>query len=396
MVRSIKSFALKNKRVLLRLDLNVPLRDGAVADDFRIHAALPTMQYCLESGASLVIMSHLGRPKGQVKPDLSLIPVGEKIAEILEMPIKFSDDCISEDALDVSLGLKPGEIHLLENLRFHEEETSNDPVFSERLAHHGQIYINDAFGTAHRAHASNVGVAKQFSYKGIGFLIEKELRYLESVVQRPERPLTMILGGAKIDTKLALIDRFAEQADYLLIGGGMAFTFLQALGHSVGKSLVDPSMLRTATKILQRVQSQRAKLLFPLDVVTAPSLEDGDRAEEHPVEAIPETAMGLDIGSRTVSLFQDIIHNSKTIIWNGPLGVFEQPGFDQGTRAIAQTLAELKEGEQITVIGGGDTAAAVKHFGLMTEMSHVSTGGGASLELLSGNRLPAIIALETA
>ncbi|NOZ73774.1 MAG: phosphoglycerate kinase, partial [FCB group bacterium] len=385
MLRSINSFDLKNKRVLLRLDLNVPLQNGTVTDDFRIQSALPTIQFCLESGASVVIMSHLGRPKGQVIPELSLIPIGEAMAELLEMPIKFSHDCVSEDAQDVSLGLKPGEIHLLENLRFHEEETGNKDSFSAQLAKHGQIYINDAFGTAHRAHASNVGVARQFSFKGIGFLIEKELRYLQNVIQRPERPLTLILGGAKIDTKLALIDRFSDKADTILIGGGMAFTFLKAQGRSVGKSLVVDSMRKMAERIIARNRSQRAKLVFPSDVIAATSLDSPEEIGTYNISSIPESLMGLDIGPKSIEKFTQVIRESRTIVWNGPVGVFETPGFETGSLKIAETLSECSVEGAITVIGGGDTASAVRQFGLMDTMSHVSTGGGASLELLSGN-----------
>ena len=395
MLRSIKSFDLKNKRVLMRLDLNVPILNGVVTDDFRIRSALPTIQYCLDSGASVIVMSHLGRPKGKQIPEMSLVPVGEKIAELLEMPIKFSNDCVSEDAQDVSLGLKPGEIHLLENLRFHNAEIKNSPEFSTQLAKHGQIYINDAFGTTHRAHASNVGVARQFTFKGIGFLVEKELRYLENVVQRPNRPLTLVLGGAKIDTKLGLIDRFSEKADTILIGGGMAFTFLKAAGIDVGSSLVDKSMLRTAEKVIRKTKTQRARLKFPIDVIAAPGLNDANKAETLDINSIPDSMMGLDIGPKTVKAFSNILKESATVIWNGPMGVFEKPGFDKGTLDIANSLADCHTNGAIVVIGGGDTAAAIDQFGLMDSMSHVSTGGGASLELLSGNHLPAILALES-
>ena len=250
MLKTINNFDLKNKRVLIRVDFNVPLENGVVTDDFRIRMALPTINKCLESGASVVIMSHLGRPKGEVNPDLSMIPVGEKLAELIELPIKFSDDCVSEDARDVSLGLMPGEIHLLENLRFHKEETENEPNFSELLAKHGEVYINDAFGTAHRPHASNVGVSKYFLHKGIGYLFEKELQYLNAVLKRPERPMTIVLGGAKIGTKLKLINKFIDEGDNIIIGGGMAFTFLKAMGVNVGGSLVDESMIKTAIAII--------------------------------------------------------------------------------------------------------------------------------------------------
>ena len=394
MLKTINNFDLKNKRVLIRVDFNVPLEDGVVTDDFRIRMALPTINKCLDSGASVVIMSHLGRPKGQVKPELSLIPVGEKLAELVELPVKFSDDCVSEDARDVSLGLMPGEIHLLENLRFYNEETDNDPKFSELLAKHGEIFINDAFGTAHRPHASNVGVSKYFLYKGIGYLFEKELQYLSTVIKKPERPMTIVLGGAKIDTKLKLINKFIDEADNIIIGGGMAFTFLKAMGIDVGGSLVEESMLKTAETIIEKSKKMRKKINFPIDVVAAKSMDDKDNVKEYKMEAILKDLAGFDIGKDTVTLFSKIIMNSKTIIWNGPMGVFEKEAFNTGTLAIAKVMSEAKENGSVVIVGGGDTAAAVKKYGMIDKMSHVSTGGGASLELLSGNRLPSVEALE--
>ena len=393
MIKSLKTFDLKDKRVLMRVDFNVPVENDRVTDDFRIKSALPSIQYCLKAGANIVLMSHLGRPNGQIDPEMSLIPAGETLADLLEMPIKFSDDCISEDAHDVSLSLRGGEIHLLENLRFHSEETKNDPVFSTQLAKHGQVYINDAFGTAHRAHASNVGVTKHFSHKGMGFLVEKELQYLSEAMNKPDRPLTVILGGAKIDTKLNLITHVAGMADYILIGGGMAFTFLKAQGREVGNSLVDPSMLSTAKGIMARARG-KSKLIFPTDFVCAESLDKSQQAEIYKVGDIPNHLMGLDIGPETISHYLEIILKSKTILWNGPMGVFEVDGFHKGTEKIAKRMADVTVNETLSIIGGGDLAAAVNKFGLMEKFSHVSTGGGASLELLSGKSLPAIYSLE--
>lgn len=394
MLKTINNFDLKNKRVLIRVDFNVPLENGIVTDDFRIRMALPTINKCLESGASVVIMSHLGRPKGKVNPDLSLIPVGEKLAELVELPIKFSDDCVSEDARDVSLGLMPGEIHLLENLRFYNEETDNDPKFSELLAKHGEIYINDAFGTAHRPHASNVGVSKYFLYKGIGYLFEKELQYLSTVIKKPERPMTIVLGGAKIDTKLKLINKFIDEADNIIIGGGMAFTFLKAMDIDVGGSLVDESMLKTAKTIITKSQKMRKKINFPVDVIAAKNINDGKNSQAFMIDHIPKEMAGFDIGKNTIEQFSKILMNSKTTIWNGPMGVFEKSDFNDGTLEIAKTLTKAKEEGSVVIVGGGDTAAAVKKYDLIEDMSHVSTGGGASLELLSGNRLPSVEALE--
>ena len=393
MIHTLHTFDLKDKRLLMRVDFNVPIDNGRVTDDFRLRAALPTIQHCLQQGAAVVLMSHLGRPKGKVVDNLSLISVGETLADLLEMPIKFSDDCISEDARDTSLGISPGEIHLLENLRFHDEETLNDPQFSMLLSKHGDVFINDAFGTAHRAHASNVGVVDQFRQKGIGFLMEKELKYLKESFDHPLRPVTIILGGAKIDTKLSMIKRFLSKADTIIIGGGMAFTFLKAKGLEVGSSLIDDKMLSTATQIMNEVKNQRVQLVFPSDFVCAKDLEskpDGVYLRRD----IPEDMMGLDIGPKSIEKFQKIISSSKTILWNGPLGVFEQEYYAQGTKAITEKLVEATEAGQTTIVGGGDTVAAVRSIGFYRDVSHVSTGGGAFLELLSGETLPAFSALR--
>ena len=393
MIHNLHTFDLKDKRLLMRVDFNVPIDNGRVTDDFRLRAALPTIQHCLQQGAAVVLMSHLGRPKGKVVDNLSLISVGETLADLLEMPIKFSDDCISEDARDTSLGISPGEIHLLENLRFHDEETLNDPQFSMLLSKHGDVFINDAFGTAHRAHASNVGVVDQFRQKGIGFLMEKELKYLKESFDHPLRPVTIILGGAKIDTKLSMIKRFLSKADTIIIGGGMAFTFLKAKGLEVGSSLIDDKMLSTATQIMNEVKNQRVQLVFPSDFVCAKDLEskpDGVYLRRD----IPEDLMGLDIGPKSIEKFQKIISSSKTILWNGPLGVFEQESYAQGTKAITEKLVEATEAGQTTIVGGGDTVAAVRSIGFYRDVSHVSTGGGAFLELLSGETLPAFSALR--
>ena len=393
MIHNLHTFDLKDKRLLMRVDFNVPIDNGRVTDDFRLRAALPTIQHCLQQGAAVVLMSHLGRPKGKVVENLSLISVGETLADLLEMPIKFSDDCISEDARDTSLGISPGEIHLLENLRFHDEETLNDPQFSMLLSKHGDVFINDAFGTAHRAHASNVGVVDQFRQKGIGFLMEKELKYLKESFDHPLRPVTIILGGAKIDTKLSMIKRFLSKADTIIIGGGMAFTFLKAKGLEVGSSLIDDKMLSTATQIMNEVKNQRVQLVFPSDFVCAKDLEskpDGVYLRRD----IPEDLMGLDIGTKSIEKFQKIISSSKTILWNGPLGVFEQEYYAQGTKAITEKLVEVTEAGQTTIVGGGDTVAAVRSIGFYRDVSHVSTGGGAFLELLSGETLPAFSALR--
>lgn len=395
MIRSLKSFDIKEKNVLIRVDFNVPLKDnGLVADNFRIKSALPTIKHCLESGASVVLMSHMGRPKGNIDPELSLMPVGEELASLLEMPIKFSNDPISEDSHDTSLGLKPGEVHLLENLRFYDEEESNDYEFSAKLAKHGQIYINDAFGTAHRSHASNVGVPAQFKHKGIGLLVDKEMHYLNGAIRRPKRPLTLILGGAKIGSKLSLIESFLERADKIIIGGGMAFTFLKAKGFSIGNSLLDESMIKTASRIMDKARQQDIEFLLPSDVVCGKDLNASKPEGPFAIQDIPSDLMGLDIGPETIENFSKACLESGTVVWNGPMGLFEIDGFGTGTMKVGESLENLAEKGGTAIVGGGDSAAAVKKYGLSDGMSHVSTGGGASLELLSGKVLPALTILE--
>ena len=394
MIRVLNSFDLKDRHVLIRVDFNVPVQGEKVTSNFRIKSALPTIQYCLDHGAAVILLSHLGRPDGKVDSKLSLIPIGEELAGLLEMPIKFSENCISEDALDTSLSLKPGEIHLLENLRFHEGEEKNDPDFAFRLARHGQIFINDAFGTAHRAHASNVGVVSHFKHHGIGYLMDKEINYLDRVMRRPNRPLTLILGGAKIGSKIGLIDHFLNKANHILVGGGMAFTFLKAGGRGIGGSLVDEAMIPTARTILDRAQSRRVKISLPKDVVCGEDVHDSNPKGSYKISAIPADLMGLDIGPKTVADFNAIIDQSETVVWNGPMGIFEMDEYSHGSRAVGEKLAQRTENEATVVVGGGDTAAAVDKFGLSRQMTHVSTGGGASLELLSGKRLPALKMLE--
>lgn len=394
MLRTVKYFEFKNRRVLIRVDFNVPMEKDKVADDFRIRAALPTIRYCLEQGAGVVLMSHLGRPDGKPDEKVSLIPVGETLADFLEMPVKFSHDCVSEDARDVSLGLKAGEVHLLENLRFYKQEQNNDPEFSALLSRHGQIFINDAFGTAHRDHASNVGVAKLFHQKGIGKLIEKELHYLNGVVSKPSRPFTLVLGGAKLNTKLRMIQKFLKKADTILIGGGMAFTFFKALGYDVGKSIVDEGLLKKAKSILDQTSQNNVGFLLPSDIICAPEIKAGIDSEIFSPTSIPENLIGLDIGPNTSRCFREKITASNTIFWNGPMGVFETPGFESGTQAVAAALGDAFDQGSTVVVGGGDSATALRNAGNEERVSHVSTGGGASLRLVSGETLPALKALE--
>ena len=395
MIRTLRAFNLRGKNILIRVDFNVPMDGEMVINNFRIKAVLPTINTCLEGGAAVVLMSHLGRPEGKVDTTLSLIPVGEELAGLLEMPIKFSDDCVSTDAIDTSLSLKSGEIHLLENLRFNPGEKLNDLEFASQLARHGQIYINDAFGTAHRSHASNVGVVSPFKNAGIGWLMDKELNFLERFMIKPQRPLTLILGGAKIGTKLGLIEQFLTKADHILIGGGMAFTFLKARGKNVGDSLVDETMVPLAKAIINKARTKSVKLILPNDVICGKTLDDAEPKGPYLLHEIPSGLMGLDIGPETLATFNSILGQSQTVVWNGPMGVFEVDGFEAGTRGMGIHLANCASNDTKVIVGGGDTAAALETFGLLKEMTHVSTGGGASLELLSGNRLPALEALES-
>ena len=394
MIKTLKAFDIAGKNVLIRTDFNVPMKGDEVANNFRVKAVLPTIMTCIDAGASVVLMSHMGRPKGKIDPSLSLMPVGEELAALLEMPIKFSENCISTDSIDTSISLKQGEVHLLENLRFHSGEENNDMDFASQLSRHGQVYINEAFGTAHRSHASNVGVIPYFKNAGIGWLMDKELNYLDRLMSKPKSPLTLILGGAKIDTKLELIDQFLDKADNIIISGGMAFTFLKAKGKAIGGSLIDESMIPTAKSIMNRAMSKGVKIILPSDAICAKSVKDGIEKELHWTDSIPEKMMGLDIGPDSIQRFNSILGSSETILWNGPMGVFEVKGFESGTKQMAIHLVSCIASGSKVIVGGGDTAAALEKFDLMSEMTHVSTGGGASLELLSGNPLPAITALE--
>ena len=394
MIRSIKSFDIKGKTILMRLDLNVPIKGNKIEDDFRIRSSMPTIKYCMEEGASIVIMSHLGRPNGEYNEDYSLVSVGESIATTLEIPIKFSEDCISQDAIDTSLSLKPGEVHLLENLRFYKEEQNNDPEFSSRLSKHGKLFINDAFGTAHRKHASNFGVVDNFKYYGIGLLVERELQYLKGVNNKPKRPLVVLLGGAKVSTKIELIKMYLHVADRIIIGGGMAFTFFKAMGYNIGKSLIEETMVKNARSIIDLARASGKELMLPIDIICSKSLTGSPIEKAVDVRQISNDFMGLDIGPKSIRLFNQILDTSATVIWNGPMGVFENNNYSNGTRLIAENLTKISGNGAIVVAGGGDTSSALKHFDIIEKLTHVSTGGGSTLELMSGKKLMALERLE--
>ena len=394
MIRSIKSFDLRGQTILMRLDLNVPMHNEKIEDDFRIRSCLPTINFCLAAGASIVIMSHLGRPKGRYNPNYSLMPVGENLAALLEIPIKFSEDCVSQDAIDTSLSLKAGEVHLLENLRFYKEEQENDPEFSSKLSRHGKLFINDAFGTAHRKHSSNFGVVSSFKYYGIGLLFEKELQYLKRIMNKPKKPLVVLLGGAKASTKIELIKNYLHVADKILIGGGMAFTFFKALGYNIGKSLIEETMVKNARSIIDLARASDKELIFPLDVICSKSLSDLPIKNAVDVREISDDVMGLDIGPKSIRLFNQLLNGSSTVIWNGPMGVFENDAYSNGTKLIAENLSKITDDGVCVIAGGGDTSSALKHFNLLEKLTHVSTGGGSSLELMSGKSLIALERLE--
>ncbi len=393
-MKYITDLKLNRKRVLIRVDFNVPLNGGVVVDDFRIRASLPTIKHCLNEGASVVLMSHLGRPNGEIVPAMSLDPVAFCLEDLLGREVMFSEDCISEDAIGLSQQMLPREVHLLENLRFHKGETDNDPEFSSYLAEHADIYINDAFGTSHRSHASNVGVPSIVNETAIGILMENELKYFGDSMKNPEQPCVLILGGAKIGDKIKLIENMMQKAETILIGGAMAFTFLKVQGKNVGSSLIDEENIITAEKILTLAKNTDTNIVLPVDVVAVPKLSDDGTWRVVNLSQLKNDEAGYDIGPETTMEFEMVLSNAKTIIWNGPLGVSEIPAFSTGTQAIASAVIDQTEDGAISIIGGGDTASALKQYGLDVGFSHISTGGGASLQLMSGKQLPALEALQ--
>ncbi|MCE7875688.1 phosphoglycerate kinase [bacterium CPR1] len=386
---TVRDLETRGKRVLVRVDYNVPLEETRVTDDTRIVASLPTLRHLLEQNAAVVLMSHLGRPKGKVNPKYSLKPAAERLAELLGRPVKMAPDCVGPEALAMKAALAPGEVLLLENLRFHPEEEANDRDFARQLSEGCEQYVNDAFGAAHRAHASTAAVA-EFLPAVAGFLMERELTELGNLLTQPERPFVAILGGAKVADKIAGLESLVEKADTILIGGGMSFTFLKARGKEIGRSLLDD--VHQAEKVEQAARARGTEILLPVDVVVAPEIKEGVPTRIVSVDEIPADLMGLDIGPETARLFADKIKSARTIFWNGPQGVFETPPFDIGTRAVATAVAE-SAGR--SCVGGGDSVAAITSMNLAEKVTHVSTGGGASLEFLEGRDLPGVTALKT-
>jgi phosphoglycerate kinase len=389
-MRSIAEIDLQGKRTFIRVDFNVPLKERKVTDATRITAALPTIRYACEHGAKVVLASHLGRPKGGPTPDLGMTPVANKLSEIMKVEVKLAPDCIGDVTEEFVSSLRPGDIMVLENLRFHPEEEKNDPQFSRALARLADVYINDAFGTAHRAHASTAGMVPFVRERGAGFLLQKECEYLSKVIRDPQRPLVAILGGAKVSDKVAVIDNLLNVVDALLIGGAMAYTFLKAQGTAVGSSLVEVDRLDTAKRLLDQARQRGKQLLLPVDHRVSSSPK-GDAPVQVAAAAIPDGLLGVDIGPRTEEAFAKVIAGAKTIFWNGPMGIFEVPAFSQGTMAMVEAL--VRSGAT-TVVGGGDSVAAVMQSGKAEQISHISTGGGASLEFIEGRTLPGIAALE--
>jgi phosphoglycerate kinase len=395
-VANLSSSDLAGKRVLVRADFNVPLDDqGNITDDTRIRAALPTIQELTSKGAKVILCSHFGRPKG-VDDSLRLTPVAKRLSELLGKTVVKTDDCIGDEAAAKVGALQNGDVLLLENVRFYKEEEKNDPEFAKKLASLADLYVNDAFGTAHRAHASTEGVTHYLSPSVAGILIEKELKYLQNAIENPQRPLAAIVGGSKVSSKIGVIETLLDKVDKLFIGGGMIFTFYKARGLSVGKSLVEEDKLDLARALEAKAKEKGVELLLPTDVVVADNFAADANAQTVSIENIPDGWMGLDIGPDSIKVFQDALAQCKSVIWNGPMGVFEFDKFAQGTEAIAHTLAGLTKQGVTTIIGGGDSVAAVEKVGVADQMSHISTGGGASLELLEGKELPGIAALDEA
>lgn len=391
--KTVDDIAVKGKKVLVRCDFNVPVKDGVITDDNRITAALPTINKLVSEGAKVILCSHMGKPKGEVKKELSLAPVAKRLSEYLKKEVVFAadDNVVGENAKKAVAEMKDGDVVLLENTRFRKEETKNEDNFSQELASLAEIFVNDAFGTSHRAHCSTVGVTKYIKTSAVGYLMEKEIEYLGNAVNNPVRPFAAILGGAKVADKLNVINNLLEKVDILIIGGGMAYTFIKAQGGNIGNSLLDEEKLDYANEMIAKAKEKGVKLLLPVDAVIVKEFKNDTEFKTVPVGEIPDGWEGVDIGEKTRKLFADALKTAKTVVWNGPMGVFEFENFAAGTNAIAKTLTDL---DATTIIGGGDSAAAVNQLGYGDKMSHISTGGGASLEFLEGKELPGVAAVN--
>lgn len=389
--KTVKDMNVKGKRVFCRVDFNVPLKDGKITDDTRIRAALPTIQYLVDQGAKVILASHLGRPKGEVVEELRLTPVASRLSELLGKEVKKSEDVCNQSAKAYIKQMNEGDVVLLENVRFEKGEEKNDPELAKAFASLADLYVNDAFGAAHRAHASTEGIAHHLPAVA-GFLMEKEIEILGKALENPERPFTAIIGGAKVKDKIGVIDHLLDKVDHLIIGGGLAYTFIKAKGYEVGKSLLEEDKIDLAKSFMEKAKQNGVNLMLPIDVVVADDFSETANTKEVSIEEIPTDWEALDIGPKTCELFAKTIQDSKLVIWNGPMGVFELNAFANGTKAVAQALANAKE--TTSIIGGGDSAAAVEKFNLADEMSHISTGGGASLEFMEGKELPGVVALN--
>lgn len=388
--KTMKDIDVKGKRVFVRVDFNVPMADGVITDETRIRAAIPTIEYLVEQGAKVILASHLGRPKGEVKEDMRLTAVGIRLAEMIGKPVTKLDESIGQKVEATVANMKNGDIVLLENVRFHAGEEKNDPALAEQFAKLADVYVNDAFGAAHRAHASTEGIAKHVPAVS-GFLMQKELDVLGKALSNPERPFTAIIGGAKVKDKIGVIESLLEKVDHLIIGGGLSFTFIKAQGHDIGKSLLEEDKIELAKSFIEKAQAKGVQLHMPIDAVVANEFSKDAETKIVDVDAIPADWMGLDIGPKTATHYAEVIEKSKLIIWNGPMGVFEMEPFANGTKNVAEAMATTAG---YTVIGGGDSAAAVEKFEVADKMDHISTGGGASLELMEGKELPGIVALN--
>lgn len=394
-IKTVKDIDVRGRRVIVRCDFNVPLdAAGTITDEKRVVESLPTIRYLLDHGASVILMSHLGRPKGKPNPEFSLAPVAKSLSTHLGRNVALAPDVVGPEVEKMAAALKPGDVLLLENLRFYKEEEGNDPGFAEKLASLADVYVNDAFGTAHRAHASTEGITHYIGTVAAGFLLMKEVEFLDHAVKNPKRPFVAIIGGVKISGKIDVITTLLDKADTLLIGGGMMFTFMKAQGREIGASVLEADRLDMARDILEKAKTSRCRLMLPVDCVVADAFSNDAAKKTVSVDAIPEGWLGLDVGPETGRNYRDAILGAATIVWNGPMGVFEMDSFAAGTKAVADALADATAKGAVTIVGGGDSAAAIAKFGMENAMSHISTGGGASLELLEGKELPGVTALD--